>query len=64
LFITSDQGLKYPQNLEGRKISILIHSTNKLRPILAGADEIQKAIMELQRGEVRRLPIPFEPKYS
>src|SRR5436190_20480261 len=35
LFITSDQGLAYQENLRGRRIAILELSTNKLRPIEA-----------------------------
>jgi hypothetical protein len=37
LFITADQGIRYQQNLAGRKIAILQLSTNKLREILAAA---------------------------
>ena len=37
LFITSDQGIRYQQNLSGRQIAILELSTNDLRRILADA---------------------------
>ena len=44
LFITSDQNIRYQQNLAGRRIAILELSTNDLRRILAAAAQIQNAI--------------------
>ncbi len=44
LFITSDQNIRYQQNLAGRRIAILELSTNDLRRITAAAAEIQAAI--------------------
>jgi len=58
LFVTSDQNLRYQQNLTGRKISILELSTNKLRRIVAAAELIQAVMASLQPGEFRQLPIP------
>src|SRR2546423_9267243 len=37
VFITADQGVRYQQNLSGRKIAILELSTNKMRLIEAAA---------------------------
>jgi len=37
LFITSDQNIRYQQNLAGRSIAILELSTNKIRRIEAAA---------------------------
>ena len=58
LFITSDQNIRYQQNLAGRRIPILELSTNKLRRIQAAAAQIQSSIATLQPGEFRQLPIP------
>jgi predicted nuclease of predicted toxin-antitoxin system len=58
LFITSDQSLRYQQNLTDRTISIIQLSTNKLRPILASAAIIQAAVAEVKPGEFRKLQIP------
>lgn len=58
LFVTSDQGIRYQQNLAGRSIAILELSTNKLRRILAAAQVIQKAASGIRPGEYRRLEIP------
>jgi predicted nuclease of predicted toxin-antitoxin system len=57
LFITSDQNLRYQQNLAGRKISILELSTNKLRRIEAAADALRAAVETIKPGEFRQLEI-------
>jgi len=58
VFITADQNLRYQQNLTGRMIAILELTTNDLRRIKAAAEHIQSAVVSLQPGEYRRLPIP------
>jgi len=58
LFITSDQNIRYQQNLGGLQISILQLSTNDLRRIQAAAAAIQKAVASIQRGEFKKLGIP------
>ena len=58
LFVTSDQNLRYQQNLAGRKISILELSTNKLRRIEAAADALRAAVEAIKPGEFRQLEIP------
>jgi hypothetical protein len=57
LFITSDQGILYQQNLMGRRISILMLSTNKLRPFLAASKVIQAAVDSAKPGDFRELLI-------
>jgi hypothetical protein len=58
LFITSDQNLRYQQNLSGRSIAILELSTNKLHRIEAAGDLIRAAIAAIKTGEFRQLEIP------
>jgi predicted nuclease of predicted toxin-antitoxin system len=58
LFITSDQGLAYQQNLRGRQIAILQLSTNKLRAIEAAAAQLRDAVATMSDAEFRRLEIP------
>jgi hypothetical protein len=58
LFITSDQNIRYQQNLAGRSIAILELSTNDLRRIKAAKVMIQDAIAEIQQNEFRQLTIP------
>ena len=58
LFITSDQNIRYQQNLAGRRIPILEISTNSIRRIRAAEALVQSAIAALKPGEFRRLEIP------
>jgi hypothetical protein len=58
LFITSDQNLRYQQNLGERKIATLELSTNKLRRIEAAAETIRPAVAQIKPGEFRQLQIP------
>ena len=58
LFITSDQGLAYQENLCGRRIAILELSTNKLRSIEAAAAQLRDAVEKISRAEFRHLEIP------
>ena len=58
LFITSDQNLRYQQNLAGRRIAILELSTNKLRRIVAAAELLCAAVDAIKPGEFRQLEIP------
>ena len=58
LFITSDQNIRYQQNLADRRIAILELSTNDLRRIQAASDLIEDAVAKVQANELRRLNIP------
>jgi len=58
VFITADQGVRYQQNLTGRRIAILELSTNKLRLIAAAAGQIKEAVDSIGSTEFRRLEIP------
>jgi predicted nuclease of predicted toxin-antitoxin system len=59
LFITSDQNIRYQQNLAGWQIAILELSTNDLRRIQAAQALIQSAIGTIQPREFRHLEIPL-----
>lgn len=58
LFITSDQGIRYQQNLAEVHIAILQLSTNDIRRIRAAADIIRAAIAAIGPHELRELVIP------
>ena len=58
LFITSDQNLRYQQNLTGRRIAILELSTNDISRIQAASILIQEALEQIQQNELRQLIIP------
>jgi hypothetical protein len=58
LFITSDQNLRYQQNLMDRPIAILELSTNDISRIQAASSPIEAALAEIQLNEFRPLTIP------
>jgi hypothetical protein len=58
LFITSDQGIRYQQNLRGRQIAILELSNNDLRRIQANAISLATAVATIHPGEFQSLTIP------
>ena len=55
LFLTSDQGIRYQQNLEEVHLAILQLSTNDIRRIGAAAGSIRSAIAEIRDKEFRSL---------
>ena len=58
LLITTDQSLRYQQDMSEREISILILLSNswpRIRPQIA---RIREAVSEITAGEVRELEIP------
>jgi hypothetical protein len=57
LFLTTDESLRYQQNLAGRRIQILQLSTNKLRAIIAAAELIRATITAMNPAEFRVLQI-------
>ncbi len=58
LFITSDQNIRYQQNLAGRRIAILVLSTNNLAVIEASASLIISAIQTIQPAAFVELVLP------
>ena len=55
LFITTDQNLRYQQNLSGRKIAILVLPTARWPEIQQHTNEITAAIAAIGSGEFREL---------
>ncbi|MGO9528559.1 MAG: DUF5615 family PIN-like protein [Verrucomicrobiia bacterium] len=58
LFITTDQNIRYQQNLAGRRLPILELSTNNIRRLRAAGSLIQSGVAALKMGEFRKLDIP------
>jgi predicted nuclease of predicted toxin-antitoxin system len=58
LFITSDQNIRYQQNLLGSTIAVLELSTNDLRRIRAAATMIQSEVSAIKPGAYRRIRVP------
>ena len=56
-FVTSDQNMKYQQNLSNRKLAILVLSTNRWPRVKDKAEEIRKAISDLRPGDYLELTL-------
>ena len=57
ILVTMDQGLQYQQNLDGRRISILVlrAESNRLKHLVPLDDAILLAPVSIQPGEVVRV---------
>lgn len=58
LFVTSDQNIRYQQDLIGRRIAILELSTNDIIRIQTAAELINEAVETLGPNEFRQLTLP------
>jgi predicted nuclease of predicted toxin-antitoxin system len=58
LFITSDQNIRYQQNLTGRRIAILELSTNDIGRIQAASSLIENTLEKIHPNEFIELIIP------
>ena len=56
-FLTCDQQLKYQQNLKGRKLAILVLSTNRWPQVKARTQEIIAAVLALKPGDYVELSL-------
>ncbi len=57
VFLTADQQLKYQQNLKGRKLAMLVLSTNRWPKVKAKTLEIVAAIHALRPGDYKELDL-------
>lgn len=55
VFITTDQNLRYQQNLTDRRLAILVLPTTSWPKIKAHAAEVAVAVNELRPGEFREM---------
>jgi len=55
LLITTDQNIRYQQNLKGRKLSILVLPTTNWPEIQRHVKTAQKAVSDMQPAEYRDL---------
>jgi hypothetical protein len=55
LFVTTDQNLRYQQNLAGRRLAILVLPTTRWPEISQHGSEIETAILSIQPGQYREL---------
>jgi hypothetical protein len=57
IFLTADQQLKYQQNLTGRRLAILVLSTNRWPKVKAKTLEIITAMQSLRPGDYVELTL-------
>lgn len=58
LFLTCDRNLQYQQNLKGRKIAILLLSTNHWPTLKGQTTLVQAALNKINPGEFLSVEIP------
>lgn len=58
LFITADQEIGYQQNLAGRRLALLVLSTNNWDCIKAGLALLLAAIAEVKPGSYAQVTLP------
>lgn len=58
LFISSDQNIRYQQNLSERRIAILVISTNDIQRLRAADELVQDAVNKIQPADFIQLNIP------
>ena len=57
LFITTDQQIRYQQNLSGRKLAILVLLTTSWRRLQTCIPKIQKAVENIGPGDYREINV-------
>ena len=55
VFVTTDQNLRYQQNLKGRRIALVVLPTTRWPDIKPHADEIREALAQTKPGEYQEL---------
>lgn len=56
--VTTDQNLKYQQNLKARKIAVVVLSTTSWKRIEKVAPGVAQTIIATQRGSFTEIPVP------
>ena len=57
LLITTDQGIRYQQNVSGRRIAVLVLLDNRWPRIRMRVDDIRATLESVHPGEVIEVPI-------
>ena len=55
--ITADQSMRYQQNLEHRRIAIVVLLSNRWSDVQMRIEDIRAALEGIQPGELREVPI-------
>jgi len=59
VMVTADQGVSYQQNLTGRRLALVVLSTNRRSLVIASAATINAAIQAIQPGGFAFVEIGF-----
>jgi len=59
VMITTDQGIRYQQNLSARKLTLVVISTNDWTRIRKSKSVVVDAISEMSPGSLVEVKIPF-----
>ena len=57
IMITADQSMRYQQNLEHRRIAIVVLLSNRWSDVQMRIEDIRAALEGIQPGELREVPI-------
>ncbi len=60
VMITTDKGIRYQQNLAGRRLALIVISVNDWTRIRKFKSVVVNAISELKPGSFLEIEIPFE----
>ena len=57
IMITADQSMRYQQNLEYRRIALVVLLSNRWSDVQMRIEDIRAALEDIQPGELREVPI-------
>jgi predicted nuclease of predicted toxin-antitoxin system len=58
VFVTTDKNLRYQQNLQGRKLAVLLLPSNQVPIVERLITDIEANLMTIQAGDFIALPLP------
>lgn len=58
VLVTSDQNLKYQQNLSNRRLAVIQLPTNKVPVVVQLVPEIEESILTIKPGELIEIKLP------
>ena len=61
VIVTTDQSMRYQQNLARRKLAIVVLMATAWPKVRHRTAEIRTAVEEVRPGELREVPIPHTP---
>jgi hypothetical protein len=58
VFVTTDKNLRYQQNLQGRKLAVLLLPSNQVPIVERLINDIEAKLMTIQAGDFIAIPLP------